>query len=61
MASETEEYEREVLMSPAELEQFKLNIKKSVLISSSQTSKYFKDTPNKLMPSINHQARQSRI
>lgn len=35
------EYEREIVISPSELEQFKMNIKKSVLVSCSQTSKYY--------------------
>lgn len=52
--------EREILISPSEVEQFKSNLKKSVLVTCSQT-KHFQESNHRLASTISTSARQNRI
>lgn len=53
--------EREILISPSEVEQFKSNLKKSVLVSCSQTSKYFQESPHRATSTMSINGRQNKI
>lgn len=56
----TPETDREMLISPSEVEQFKANLKRSVLVSYSQ-AKHFQESTHRMASTLSMSARQNRI
>jgi len=53
--------QKEVLNSPAEVENFKKNLRKSMIISFGPTPNYYQEPPNKISTNINASVKRSRI
>lgn len=56
----TPETDREMLISPSEVEQFKANLKRSVLVSYNQ-AKHFQESTHRMASTLSMSARQNRI